>query len=253
MPIALTRPVSRTLDQCALTYLDREPIDVARAAAQHERYVEVLRDLGAEVVVMPEEPELPDAVFVEDTVVAVEEVAVMSRPALPSRQEELPSAEAVLRCYRPIERISGEGTLEGGDVLRLGRTLYVGLTPRTNRCGIEQLAAILGAHGYEIRAVEVTGCLHLKSAITDLGDGLLLANPDWLDMTPFVGWEVVSVDPAEPHAANALRLGDGVIFPANFPRTAQRIEARGLRVCPVDVSELQKAEAGVTCCSVILA
>jgi dimethylargininase len=141
--------------------------------------------------------------------------------------------------------------MEGGDVLRIGRQLFVGLTKRTNAEGIRQLAAILALHNYEVIGVPVTGCLHLKSAVTFLGRNTLLANRAWFDPSPFNSFEWIEVDPAEPHAANALALAGTIIFPASFPLTRVRIESRGFHVTSLDISELQKAESGLTCSSLL--
>src|SRR6267142_2441671 len=143
------------------------------------------------------------------------------------------------------------GTLEGGDVLRIGRKLFAGLTRRSNAEGLRQLPAILAPHKYEVIAVPVTGCLHLKSAVTHIGGNTLLANRAWFDTVPFAAYDWIDVDPAEPHAANALAFGGTIIFPASFPRTHARLEAQGFHVTPIDISELQKAESGLTCSSLL--
>ena len=249
--IALVRDVSSTIAHCELTHLAREPIDPDRAAAQHRAYVAALEQLGCELHWVAPEPALPDAVFVEDTAVVVDEVAVVTRPGAPSRRPETASVSAALAPYRPVATIDAPGTMDGGDVLQLGRTVYVGRSDRTNEAGIAQLARHLGVFGYDVRSVETHGCLHLKSAITEVADGMLLANPSWIAPGVFPG-QVIPVDPAEPYAANALRVGGMVIYAAAWSRTRCRLERCGVRVLPVDVSELAKAEAGVTCCSLIL-
>lgn len=249
--IALVRDVSSTIAHCELTHLAREPIDPDRAAAQHRAYVAALEQLGCELHWLAPEPALPDAVFVEDTAVVVDEVAVVTRPGAPSRRPETASVAAALAPYRPVATIDAPGTLDGGDVLQLGRTVFVGRSDRTNEAGIAQLARHLGAFGYDVRSVETHGCLHLKSAITEVADGMLLANPAWIAPGVFPG-QVIPVDPAEPYAANALRVEGMVIYAAAWSRTRRRLERCGVRVLPVDVSELAKAEAGVTCCSLIL-
>ena len=249
--IALVRDVSSTIAHCELTHLAREPIDPDRAAAQHRAYVAALEQLGCELHWLAPEPALPDAVFVEDTAVVVDEVAVVTRPGAPSRRPETASVSAALAPYRPVATIDAPGTMDGGDVLQLGRTVFVGRSDRTNEAGIAQLARHLGAFGYDVRSVETHGCLHLKSAITEVADGMLLANPAWITPGVFPG-QVIPVDPAEPYAANALRVGGMVIYAAAWSRTRRRLERCGVRVLPVDVSELPKAEAGVTCCSLIL-
>jgi dimethylargininase len=252
MLIAYTRAVSPTLADCELTHLEREPLDVARARQEHAAYEAVLARLGATTQHLPPEPDLPDAVFVEDTAIVLDEIAVITRPGAPSRRPETASTAAALATHRPLVHIVSPGTLDGGDVLVAGRRIYTGLSRRTNRAAIEQLAAILAPLDYEVIPVAFAGCLHLKSGVTRVADGLLLLNPDWVDPGIFVGHRAVPVDPAEPHAANALALGGSVIHPAHHPCTRARMEAEGLRVEPVAMTELAKAEAGVTCCSLLL-
>jgi dimethylargininase len=247
MLIAITRAVSPAIIHCELSFIDRKPIDLATAQEQHHSYENFLRKLGARVISLPAEPDLPDSMFVEDPAIVLDELAVILPLGTETRRREAPSLAHALAKFRKLESISLPGTLEGGDVLRIGRTLFVGLTKRSNAEGIRQLAAVLAPYNYKVIAVPVTGCLHLKSAVTYLGRDTLLANRSWFDITPFVGHDWIDVDPSEPHAANALALKDTVIFPASFPRTRARIEARGFHVTPLDISELQKAESGLTC------
>lgn len=252
MLLAYTRAVSPTLSQCELTHLAREPLDVARAAREHEAYEALLTRLGTTVRHLPAEPELPDAVFVEDTAVVLDEIAVITRPGAASRRPETASTAAVLARHRPLAHLEAPGTLDGGDVLVSGRRLYVGLSSRTNLAAIDQLAAILRPHDYEVIPVNFRGCLHLKSGVTQVAEKLVLLNPEWVDPDAFSGYHHVAVDPAEPHAANALSLGGSVIHPAHHPRTRARLEAEGLRVEPIEMEELAKAEAGVTCCCLLV-
>jgi dimethylargininase len=252
MFIAYTRAVSPTLADCELTHLERQPLDVARAAREHEAYESLLRQLGATVRRLPAQPALPDAVFVEDTAVVLEEIVVITRPGAASRRPETASTAAALAAHRPLAPIDAPGTLDGGDVLVAGRRVFVGLSSRSNRAAIDQLARLVQPLDYEVVPVAFGGCLHLKSAVTRVADDLLLLNPQWVDPAVFGGHRAVAVDPTEPHAANALALGDSVIHPLHFPRTRARLEAEGLRVAPAAMSELAKAEAGVTCCSLIL-
>lgn len=189
--------------------------------------------------------------FVEDTAVVVDEVAVVTRPGAPSRRPETVAVAAALARYRRVLSIEAPGTLDGGDVLRVGRTVYVGISQRTNAEGGDQLAGYLEPHSYVVRPVEVRGCLHLKTAVTEVADRTLLCNPAWIDRTAFGDLTLLEVDPGEPYAANALRIGAAVVHATNFSGTRARLERQGIRVVPIEVSELAKAEAGVTCCSVI--
>ena len=249
---AITRPVSESIVRCELTHLSRNPIDYARAVEQHEAYEAALATLGCEVVRVPAAHDLPDAVFVEDAALVLDELAVVTRPGAVSRRAEVEGVREVLGRYRPIVSIEAPGTLDGGDVLRLGRHIFVGRSSRSNEAGILQLRALVETHGYVVTAVEVSGCLHLKSAVTALASNTLLGNGAWLDRRVFGDVEWIDVDPAEPHAANALWIGDAVIYPREHARTAQRLEKRGVTVHRVDTSELAKAEGGVTCCSLII-
>jgi len=253
MLVAVTRAVSPTLAECELTHRPRDPINVAKAVAEHACYEDALRSLGAAVVHAPPEPTLPDAVFVEDTALALEEVAVITRPGAASRRSETESMARVLGAYKPLVRIEPPGTLDGGDVLRVGRRLYVGLSSRTNRAGIAQLETLLDEWAYEVIPVTVSGCLHLKSAVTEVREDLLLINDRWVAAECFGSMEMLTVAPAEPDGANALRIGAAVIYPTHHPQTAERLDRAGVRVVSVPCGELAKAEGGVTCCSVVFA
>jgi dimethylargininase len=249
---AFTRPVPPSIDDCELTHLARERIDVARATEQHTAYEALLVELGCTVIRLAATPDLPDSVFVEDTAVVFDEVAVITRPGAASRRPETDTVAAALKDVRPLKYIHEPGTLDGGDVLRMGRMVRVGRSRRTNADGIAQLERILAAYGYEVRSVDVRGCLHLKSAATAAADATVLINPAWVDAAAFGLAERIEIDPAEPFAANALRIGDGLVYAAHFPRTHERLVARGLRVHTVAADELAKAEGGVTCCSLIV-
>jgi len=249
--VAVTRGVSPAIVRCELVHLARSPIDVAAAGRQHRGYVDALQTLGCRVQELPADPELADSVFVEDTAVVLDEVAVITRPGAPSRRPEAGPIALALAPYRPLVRIESPGTVDGGDVLRIGRTLYVGLSGRSNQAAIDQLAAALAPYRYDVRGVAVSGCLHLKSAVTTIGDDTVLVDPEWVDPAVFSGTRAIAIDPRERGAANALRIGERVIYPASFPATRRRLEAAGVDVVEVDVSELQKAEGAVTCCSLV--
>ena len=205
---------------------------------------------GCSIAPLPEEPEMPDAVFVEDTAIVLPELAIITRPGQYAKAETS-SIAACLARYRRLVQIEEPGTIDGGDVLLVGRTLFIGKNGRSNSQAIEQVSKLLGPLGYKVQPVPVNGCLHLKSAATLCGSDLLLVNPAWVDPAQFGGSSIIEVDPAEPHAANALLYDDGVIFPAAFPRTAERLRARDVMVHDIDLSELAKAEGAVTCCSLI--
>jgi dimethylargininase len=252
MTIAIVRNVSRSIEQCELTHVDRQPIDFARAAAQHEEYVRALESLGCRVVRLPSLDEHPDAVFVEDCALVLDEIAVITRPGAEPRRGETPSVADALRPHRNLAFIEAPGTLDGGDVMRANRSIFVGRTARTNDEGIAQLRAIAAPFGYDVIAVEATGCLHLKTAVTPVAAGTLLVNRAWVDPSRFPGFDFVDVDPSEPFSANALLVGAAVILSSAFPATRAHLEARGIRVVTVDARELAKAEGGVTCCSLLV-
>jgi len=249
--MAITRPVSRSINNCALSFQARRPIDIAKASAQHRAYEDCLSALGVQVVSLAAEPDLPDSVFVEDPAVIVDEVAIISIMGAPSRRLEAHSIAVALSRYRPIKQLAAPATLEGGDVIRVGRSVFVGLSQRTNREGFRQLRDILRPYDYQVKAVDVRGCLHLKSACSYIGNNSILINRSLVDPEPFRGFELIDVADEEPAGANALFLEDVRIMPASFPKTCALLEQRGLCVRTIDLSELQKAEAGVTCTSLI--
>jgi dimethylargininase len=250
--VALTREVSPAIGACELTHLSRQPIDLERARAQHRSYEHALAALGCRVVRLPADPSLPDSVFVEDTAVVTDEVAVITRPGAASRRPETESVARALAPYRPLLSIEAPATLDGGDVLRLGRRVFVGLSSRTTEVGVAALRSRLGPLGYTVEGVPVSGCLHLKSAATAIGSDVVLVNPAWVDPGAFGAASVVEVEPEEPFAANAVLVGEALLVAAAFPRTRERLERRGLHVLAVDLSELAKAEGALTCCSLVL-
>ncbi len=248
---AITRGVSHALARCELEYLPRIPIDSAQAARQHRNYESVLEHCGLHVISLPANPEFPDGLFVEDPAIVLDEVAVMCRMGAASRRGEGESLAEALRPFRKLESIREPATIEGGDVMRVGKTLFCGISRRTNREGARQLAEIVQQFGYTVVEVEVSGCLHLKSAICPLADDTVLLNPRWIAVKAFDRLKILEVADDEAGAANVLRIGRKIIMPASFPRTRESLERSGFEVLTVDISELQKAEAGVTCSSLI--
>ncbi len=251
MLIAITREVSSGINDCELTHLQREPIDVERARQQHRDYEALLAKLGCQVHSLPEDPELPDSVFVEDAALVLDEIGIITNPGATSRRPETETIKGALRPHRTLIAINPPGTVDGGDILRIGRQIYVGLSSRSNIEAVEQMQQALAPYGYAVHGVVVTGCLHLKSAITQVADDAVLINPAWIDASLFPGMAAIEIDPAESGAANALRIGDALVLPAQYPQTAKRLRSHGLDVHTVDVSELVKAEGAVTCCSLI--
>jgi dimethylargininase len=249
--IAITRGISPNLEHCELSHLERRSIDLDLARTQHREYEDCLAAFGCFIHRLPAEPELPDCVFVEDTCVVLDELAIAARMGAESRRLESQSVAEILKSYREVRHIEPPGTLDGGDVLQLGRAIFVGLSARTNRAGIDQLRALVAPYDYSVHAVVVRGCLHLKSAITQVAPETLLVNRDWVNAEMFRQFKLIDMHPSKPMAANVLLIGNQVLYPVGYPRTRERLEDHGIRVRTVDVSELAKAEGGVTCCSVV--
>jgi dimethylargininase len=252
MGIAITREVSPRFDECEITHIDRSPIDLHIAQAQHQGYVQTLKELGCEVIELPAEAHLPDSVFVEDTAFILAEVAVITRPGADSRKPETESIARSLQPYRELLFIREPATVDGGDVLVLNKDVFVGMSTRSNQVAVGQINTLLEKLGYRAQQVELRDCLHLKSAVTRVDAKTLLINPNWVATEQFPGFDLIEVDPAEPFAANCLPINGEIIFPAAFPKTRANLEARGYKIRTVQVDELAKAEGAVTCCSLII-
>jgi len=250
--LALTRPVSESIARCQLTFQRREQIDIGLAREQHAAYEQALAESGCTVERLPAADDLPDAVFVEDTAVVLDEIAIITRPGAEARRPEVGVVARRLAELGPVCAIDAPATVDGGDVLRAGRLLYVGLTSRTNQAGHRALARIAGPLGYAVIPVPVGACLHLKSAASWLGDDRILIDATRLPEAVFAGLEVLVVPPGEAAAANVLALGDSVLIADGFPRTRALLEGMGASCRTVANSELAKAEGGLTCCSLIL-
>jgi dimethylargininase len=240
------------MSRCQLTHLDRVPIDPASADRQHESYRAALAACEAGVAVLDANLRHPDCCFVEDTAIVLDEIAVLTPMGTPARAAEPAGIEPELRKYREVVRISSPAALEGGDVLRLGTTLYVGTSGRTNPAGVAALRDVVARFGYRVVPVPVTGCLHLKTAATALPDDSLLVNPEWLPTDAFRNVEQIPVPREEPWGANVVRIGNHVIASTAFQRTIDLLRRRGFAVYTVDLSEFAKAEGGVTCLSLLV-
>lgn len=253
LPAALVRAVSPRLAEAELTFLDREPIDAARAAVQHGEYVDLLRRLGHHVVQVPDAPDHPDGTFVEDVVVVVDDLAVLTRPGAESRRGEVASVAAVVRSLGlRTEEVTAPATLDGGDVLQIGSRVFVGLGGRTDAGAVDQLGALLAPLGRTVVGVPVTGCLHLKTGATALPDGTVVAVTDWLDTSAFSDAGLRVVEAPEATGADLLLSGSRVVLSAAAPGTAALVRSLGFEAHPVQIDELEKAECGVTCLSVLL-
>lgn len=255
MAVAFTRPLSPRIADCELTHLGRQPISARRATEQHRAYEQAIAKAGLDVLRLPELAHHPDSVFVEDTAILLGEHAVITRPGAPSRRAEADSTAEALAERFTIHRVR-RGRLDGGDVLRIGRTIYVGQSRRSDCAGVVALANIAAPLGYEVVPVPHERCLHLKTGATyaghdEAGRPTVLINPDWIDPSVFTGVALLPSHPAEAFAANALRVGERLLYPSAYPRTAERLRAVGFDVEELDVSELEKAEAGLTCMSLI--
>jgi dimethylargininase len=252
MTIAITRHISPRFNECEITHIDRTPINLDIARAQHQEYIRALADLGCQVIELDEEPDLPDSVFVEDTAFILDEVAVITRPGADSRKPEIDSIIQALTPYLPLIHVTEPATVDGGDVLALGKNIYVGLSTRSNQAALDQLQNALGQYGYKVTGVEMHDCLHLKTALTKVDDRTVLINPNWVDTSHFKDFTWIEVDAEEPFAANCLPVNGKIIYPTSFPKTRAKLESRGYTIQPVSVDELAKAEGAVTCCSLII-
>jgi dimethylargininase len=250
--IALTRPVSASIARCELTFLDRQPIDLDRARQQHAAYESLLASFGWQIVRLPALDDQPDAVFVEDAAVALDELAVVAPMGAASRTAESRTVEDALARLLPVKHLTSPATLDGGDVMRAGRRIFVGLSRRTNSAAVDQLARLLEPYEYEVISVSVRGALHLKSACSYLGDDTLLANIDWLDTAPFREMKILPVDASEEWGASVLNAEGCIVMPSGFPNTTRRLVDHGLEAHVIDLSELRKAEGGPTCLSILL-
>ncbi len=249
--IALTHKPTPQITQCELTFLERTPINYERALSQHENYCHALKHCGLKVEVLNVNPASPDAVFVEDCALVLDEIAVIASMGSASRQAEISAMARILSSHRELVHLKPPAQLEGGDVLQINKRLYVGLSSRTNFEGIEALRRLVQPFGYEVFSVKVKECLHLKTGVTALDAETLLANRKWIDLAPFADFEIIDVAEDEPFGANALPIGKSILMSASMPLTIERVQNHGFEVLPIDISEFAKAEAGLTCMSLI--
>lgn len=252
MVIAITREVSSRFNECEITHIDRTPIDLDIARKQHHEYVQTLAKIGCEIIELDEEQDLPDSVFVEDTAFILPEVAVITRPGADSRKPETESIIQALSSHRPLVHVVAPATVDGGDVLVLGKNIFIGMSTRSTPEAVTQLQGLLDNYGYTVVGVKLTDCLHLKTAVTRVDDNTLLINKNWVSPEHFTGFDLIDVDSSEPFAANCLPVKDVIIYPTTFPNTQKKLEQKGFKIVNVNLDELAKAEGAVTCCSLII-
>lgn len=248
---AFTRAVSPNIGACELTFRSREAIDYGQAVQQHDEYCGLLRDHGIEVTKLNASDTLPDCCFVEDTAIIVDEVGIITSMGAASRRSETLLVEQELSRFREIKHIRLPAQLEGGDVVRLGKKVFVGLSRRTNVQGVEALKRILEPFGYQVRPVRVKGSLHLSTACSAVNEETVLINPRWIDREAFEGVNVLTIPEDEPWAANTLRINGTLCVEAGVPRTIELVSRWTKRIEVLDISEFRKAEGSLSCLSVI--
>jgi len=226
--------------------------DMELTLSQHAAYVNCLESLGLSVTVLPAAPGFPDACFVEDTAVVVREVAVVTRPGAPSRQGEAESMAAPLAAHRTLARITAPGTLDGGDILQVGKRFFIGVSDRTNEEGARQLASILGEHGYKSDVIRVAAGLHLKSSLNYVGENTMLVTADFAGHPAIEGFRQIVCPAGEEYAANTLLVNGTLIMPTGYARTRALLEPLGLPIVELDTSEYRKMDGGLTCLSLRL-
>lgn len=250
MPTAVVREVPDSFVQ-ALTMGEKPVLDVVRAREQHAAYREMLTDAGYEVTVVPADEDCPDCPFIEDAAVVLDTFAIITRPGAPERQPETGPVGEALSAMMPTREIGGPGTVDGGDVMRIGSTIFIGRSARTNADGIAQFAELASADGLRVVAAPVAKVLHLKSAVAALDDETILIASDCTDASVFVGYRLIEKPPSEKKGS-ALRLHDGrIVVTANSPMTIGTLQGAGYKVNWVDTTEFQKADGGLTCLSLL--
>jgi dimethylargininase len=252
MALAITRKISPRFNECEITHIDRTPINMEIAEIQHNEYIKALQALNCDVIELPAEKDLPDSVFVEDTAFILPEVAVITNPGADSRKPEIDTIIQALLPHKKLVQVTAPATVDGGDVLALGKNIYIGLSTRSNQHAVEQLNILLKDFGYQVFGIKLTDCLHLKSAVTKVDDKTLLINPNWVDSSRFTGFDLIPIHASEDFAANCLPINGHIIYPTSFPHTQKLLEAKGYKIKNVHLDELAKAEGAVTCCSLII-
>jgi len=246
---AITRKPCESLTQ-GITTANLGTPDYVLACEQYRAYVAALRKIGLQVDELPAENDYPDSVFVEDTALLSGDMAVLTRPGALSRRGETESmAVALAGHFDTIHRIEAPATLDAGDVMMVGDHFYIGLSERTNQAGADQLAQGLAAHGKTASSVEMRDMLHLKTGVSYLESGLLLACGEFIGHPMFSEFKVIEVAPHEAYAANSVWINGSVLVPAGNPQTEAAIQAEGLPTIALEMSEFRKLDGGLSCLS----
>lgn len=246
----LTHVPSSNLNNCELTYLDSERIDIKKALIEHNSYCNMIKECGANVNIIEDNIDLADSVFVEDPIIVFDEVAIVTSMGVESRRKESQVLKDYFSKIREIKEIKLPSKIEGGDVLVIDKKVFVGLSPRTNESAIEELKNILKPYGYIVQSVKVDGCLHLKTGCTALDDKTILLNPNWVDVEVFSDYKIINIPSDEPFGANIMKINEYICMNEAFPKSIELVKALGYKVKTTDISEFVKAEAGLTCMSV---
>lgn len=249
--MALTRAVSPALGNCELTFREREPIDADEAVKQHEAYCDLLRRCGVTVITLPASASHPDCCFVEDAAIVVDELAIIAGMGVASRCGELPVIVTALAEYRELVHIGPRAKLEGGDVIRIGKNIFVGLSMRSDTAGVAELRRILQPFGYQITPVRTRGSLHLTTACGIVNDETLLVNPHWIDIEPLKHFNLLHTPDDEPWSANTVRIGDTVCLEQGAPRTLELVSKVHSQIETLAISEFRKAEGSLSCLSLL--
>lgn len=224
--------------------------DYHKAMLQHTRYMDILRDLGLEVTVLEADDRFPDSVFVEDVAVCSGDLGIITRPGAASRRDEISIIEdVILSNFSQTEYIEEPGTLEGGDVMMVDDTFYVGLSDRTNKAGIEQFSSIMKMHGYSVIEVPMGNLLHLKTGMSYLEENTLLITAEMSEIDLFSSFNKIIVTPDEAYAANCIWINGTVLVPAGHPKTAQKIRDHGYKIIEIEMTEFEKLDGGLSCLS----
>ncbi|UYP45022.1 hypothetical protein NEF87_001307 [Candidatus Lokiarchaeum ossiferum] len=241
-------PCKKMVEGITTSHLGKPIYDIA--LKQHQAYIQALKSCGLEVIILPADERFPDSCFVEDTAVVNEKFAIVDRPGAITRQGEQNSIHAELKKhYSDIKIITAPGTLEGGDVMRIGSKYYVGLSDRTNHNGFNQFREICSQFNFEANAIEMNEMLHLKTGVNYLGDNTILVAGEFIEKEEFKSFTKIIVDPTESYAANCIRINANIIMPKGFPILKAKLQKIGVSILELEMSEFQKLDGGLSCLS----